>query len=558
MIINNKSRIWIFVLFVLQSQLGEAQNKPESFKNKTPKLVVGIVIEEMRYEMLLRYWDSFGNEGFKRIIDNGSLCTNAKFNYLITQNSVGHATIVTGTNPAYHGIIANTWYNRLTDKVIYSTDDTKFSIVNGNISLSNYSPQNILVSTIGDEIKIAYNEKSRVISVALNPVSSVISGGRFADYAFWFNDNDGTWITGSYYSDTLPNWAKEFNQKKFQDIYMNKSWSTINSLSDNYKSSLPDNSAFEIGFKNYRNTFPYELSFLKSKSGNHKYLKYTPYGNTYTKDFAASAIIGENLGKDEFPDFLSVSFSVTNYVGELFGPRSVEMEDTYLRLDKDLAHFIDFLDQEIGIENVLIYITSDRGVSDVPDYLISKKQNAGVFDGQQCVTLLNSYLSILYSEGEWIKMYYSRQFYINQKLLDKTGILASEIQSRIADFVVQYAGVANAIPASVLLSTNFESGINKKIQNSFNQKRSGDVLVNLEPGWIEKNGNIAASGSAYNYDTHVPLIWYGSNLSKSRIDYEIDMTDIAPTISWILKINSPNSSTGKPIVEIIQKNGKIQ
>jgi predicted AlkP superfamily pyrophosphatase or phosphodiesterase len=531
--------IWIFILSIVQCHLVIAQNQKESFKDKTPKLVVGVVIEEMRYEMLLRYWDSFGDDGFKKIIDNGSLCTNAKYNYLITQNSVGHATIVTGTNPSYHGIIADTWYNRLTDKVINSTSD-------------NFSPQNLLVSSIGDEIKIGFNEKSKILSVALNPVSSVISGGRSADYAFWYNDESGIWETGSYYTDSLPNWASEFNLKKFQDVYMKKSWATLNSLAENYHSSLPDQNLFEIGFKSYRSTFPYELQFLKSRSGNYKYLKYTPYGNTYTKDFAASAIIGENLGKDDYPDFISISFSVTHYVNELFGPRSVEMEDVYLRLDKDLAHFIGFLDQEIGLDNVVIYITSDRGVSDIPEYLLSKKQNAGIFDGQQCIALLNSYLNILYDEGDWVTMYYARQFYINQKMLDKTGVLASEIQSRIADFVVQYAGVANAIPAAVLLSTNFESGINKKIQNSFNQKRSGDVLLNLEPGWIEKNGGVTASGSAYNYDTHVPLIWYGGGISKSHIDSEIDMTDIAPTISWILKINSPNSSIGKPIVDIFQ------
>lgn len=544
--------ISILIALLYTINIGFAQDLTNNNQGKRPKLVVGIVIEEMRYEMLLRYWDSFGENGFKKIIDNGAFCTNAKYNYLITQNSVGQATIVTGTNPSYHGIISDTWYNRLTDKIVHSADDSRFNYVNGNVSLGNYSPNNLLVSSIGDEIKIAFNEKSKVISLALNPVSSVISGGRLANYAFWYNDENGAWTTGSYYSDSLPQWAKDFNNKKFQDIYMNKTWSSLKSLADNYKASLPDYSSFEIGFRNYRFTFPYELSFLKSRSGNYKYLKYTPYGNTYTKDFAASAIVGEQLGKDECPDFISVGFSVTNYVGELFGPRSVEMEDTYLRLDNDLSHFLQFLDDELGLENVLVYITSDRGVSDVPEYLGSKKQNAGIFDGQNCITLLNSYLSVLYRDGDWIKMYYSRQFYINQSLMDQSGVLASEVQSRIADFVVQYSGVANAFPASVLMSTNFESGINKKIQNSFNQKRSGDVLINLEPGWIEKNGNVTASGSAYNYDTHVPLIWYGWKVIKTKVDREIDITDIAPTVSWILKINAPNTSIGKPIIDIVK------
>lgn len=333
---------------------------------------------------------------------------------------------------------------------------------------------------------------------------------------------------------------------------MKRNWASMYSLSNNYKYSLPDNSNFEIGFRNYRYTFPYDLSYLRKRSGNFKYLKYTPFGNTYTKDFAISAIVNEDLGKDDFTDFLSISFAATNYSGELFGPRSVEMEDLFLRLDKDIEHLMSFIDDEIGLENVLVYITSDRGVSDVPEYLISKKQNAGVFDGAKAVTLLNSYLSILYQNGEWVKKYYSRQLYFNQQLIDKTGVNLEEIQDKVANFMVQFKGVANALPAHVINSTNFETGINKKIQNSFNQKRSGDVIINLEPGWIEKNGYVTKSGSGYEYDTHVPLIWSGWKIKNTRIDSPTEIIDIAPTIAWILKITSPNASVGNPIYDIIE------
>lgn len=520
--------------------------------NKPPKLVVGIVIEEMRYEMLLRYWDSFGENGFKKIINQGAFCTQTHHNYLITQNGVGQASIVTGTYPYHHGIISDSWYNRLTDKTIGCADESKFNLINGQISLGNYSPKNIMSSTIGDELKLATNDSSKVISISLNPVSAVISGGRLADYAFWFNHHDGGWITSNYYSATLPMWVKEFNAKGFQDVYMRKNWASMYSLNNNYKNSLPDNSDFEIGFSNYRYTFPYDLSYLRNRSGNFKYLKYTPFGNTYTKDFAVSVVVNEDLGKDSFTDFLSISFSATNYSGELFGPRSVEIEDIFLRLDKDIEHLISFLDDEIGLENTLIYITSDRGVSDVPEYLISKKQNAGVFDRDKAVTLLNSYLSILYRDGEWIKSYYSRQIYFNQQLVDETGVDLNELQNKVANFMVQFNGVANALPASIINSTNFESGINQKIQNSFHQKRSGDVIINLEPGWIEKDGNVTKSGSGYEYDTHVPLIWYGWRVKPIRIDEPTEIIDIAPTISWILKITSPNASVGNPIFEIIE------
>ena len=536
----------IFILYGFG--LLQAQNQ----FNKPPKLVIGIVIEEMRYEMLLRYWDSFGENGFKKIINEGAFCTQTYHNYLITQNSVGQAIIVTGTYPNYHGVISDTWYKRLTDKTIGCADDSKYNLINGEILLGNYTPNNIITSTIGDELKLATNDSSKIISISLNPVSAVISGGRLADYAFWFNDHDGGWITGNYYSDTLPVWVKEFNAKGFQEVYMRKNWASMYSLDNNYKNSLPDNSDFEIGFRNYRYTFPYDLSYLRNRSGNFKYLKYTPFGNTYTKDFAVSAIVKENLGKDDFTDLLLISFSATNYSGELFGPRSVEMEDLFLRLDKDLEHLVSFLDDEVGLENTLIYITSDRGVSDVPEYLISKKQNAGVFDGAKAVTLLNSYLSILYKEGEWVKTYYSRQIYFNQALIDESGVDLREIQNKVANFMVQFTGVANAIPATVLNSTNFESGINQKIQNSYHQKRSGDVIINLEPGWIEKNGNVTKSGSGYEYDTHVPLIWFGWKIKTNRIDEPTEAIDIAPTISWILKITAPNAAIGKPIYKIVK------
>jgi len=535
--------ISLFIFSVVYSQ--------KKFSNP-PKLIVGITIEEMRYEMLLRYWDAFTDDGFKQVIDEGALCTQVHHNYLITQNAPGHATIVTGTNPSYHGIIADRWYDKLSKKYIGAADEKKYNLMNGRITFGNFTPENLLASSIGDELKLATNDSSKVISIATNPVSSVISGGRLADYAFWFNDENGKWITGNYYIDSLPEWVHEFHEKDFRNIYMKQTWSTLYSLEENYQSSLPDDNPFEIGIRLYRYTFPYDLNYLKNRSGNYKYLKYTPFGNTYTKDFAISTIIGENLGKDNFTDFLNVSFSASSYAGDLFGPRSVEIEDVFLRLDRDIKHFIDFLNNHIGIENVLIYITSDRGVADVPEYLKYKKQNAGIFEPQKALSLLNSYLSILYGDGDWIDFYQSGQLYINQQMIDQSGVVLSEIQEQAAGFLVQYSGVADAVPAMSLINSQFTAGVKEKMQNSFHQKRSGDVIVNLEPGWIEKDGKTTGSGSGYNYDTHVPLIWYGWKVKNSRIDENIETTAIAPTIAWILKITSPNASIGKPVYQIIE------
>ncbi|MDY6799679.1 MAG: alkaline phosphatase family protein [Bacteroidota bacterium] len=540
---------WIFIFVFIFSFLMVHGQK--HFKNP-PKLIVGITIEEMRYEMLLRYWDTFTNNGLKKIINEGAFCTQVHHNYLITQNAPGQASIVTGTYPSYHGIIADQWYDKLGKKEVGAGDEKKYNLMNGRISLGNFSPKNLLASTIGDELKLSLGDSSKVISIATNPVSSVISGGRLADYAFWFNDEDGKWITGNYYIDSLPEWVDDFHEKDFRNIYMKQTWSTLYSLEQNYQSSLPDDNPFEIGIRLYRYTFPYDLNYLKNRSGNYKYLKYTTFGNTYTKDFAISTIIGENLGKDNFTDFLNVSFSASSYAGDLFGPRSVEIEDIFLRLDRDIKHFIDFLDNHLGLENVLIYITSDRGVSDVPEYLKYKKQNAGIFDPQKALLLLNSYLSILYGDGEWVDFYQSGQLYINQQMIDQSGVVLSEIQEQAAGFLVQYSGVAEAVPAMSMVTNQFTAGIKAKMQNSFHQKRSGDVMVNLEPGWIEKNGKATGSGSGYNYDTHVPLIWYGWEVKNSRIDQSIGITDIAPTIAWILQITSPNACVGSPIYQIIE------
>jgi predicted AlkP superfamily pyrophosphatase or phosphodiesterase len=519
--------------------------------NNPPKLIVGITIEEMRYEMLLRYWDAFTDDGFKQLIDEGALCTQAHHNYLITQNASGHASIVTGTYPSYHGIISDHWYDKLGEKSVGAADEKKYNLVNGRITLGNFTPKNLLASTIGDELKLATNDSSKVISIAANPVSAVISGGRLADYAFWFNDENGQWITGNYYNDSLPEWIHQFHEKDFRNVYMKQTWSTLHTLEKNYQSSLPDDNPFEIGIRLYRYTFPYDLNYLKNRSGNYKYLKYTPFGNNYTKDFAISAIIGENLGNDDFTDFLSLSFSASSYAGDLFGPRSVEIEDIFLRLDRDIKHFIDFLDNYIGLENVLIYVTSDRGVADVPEYLKYKKQNGGVFDPQKALSLLNSYLSILYGDGDWVKYYQSGQLYLSQQMIDQSGASLNEIQEQAASFLVQYSGVADAVPTMSMVKNQFTLGGKGKMQNSFHQKRSGDVMVNLEPGWIEKDGKATGSGSGYNYDTHVPLIWYGWKVKNTRIDESMDINDIAPTLAWILQITSPNASVGKPIYQII-------
>ncbi len=515
-----------------------------------PKLIVRVVVEQMRYEMLLRYWNKFEKDGgFRKMVNQGISCKNASLGYAITERSSGFATISTGTDPSGHGVIADYWYDRLTDKNIFSVEDMEFEPVGSKTDNgeTGYSPQKLFSTTFGDELKMM-NEKSKVYSVSLNPVSSVLGNGKLSDGAFWFHDKNGNWITSSYYMDSLPVWTREFNEKGLQEIYMNKYWHKLMPDS-NYTMSFPDENEAEEGFLLlYQKKFPYNLSTLKNKSRSYKYLKYTPFGNTYTKDFALSLIKNENLGKDNHTDLLSLSFSSSSYVNEIFGPRSIEMEDLFLRLDQQLKHLLTFIDEELGRENVLVLLTADRGCSDPKEYRTMKGLSSKKFNPGQGITLLNSYLSIIYEEGNWIKAYANRQLYLNHGLIDQRGYDIERFREQIARFMVKKSGVLHAITASTLSNSYFSSGLFSKLQKSYHPKRSGDILLALEPGTSEYP---KSTGSSFSYDNHIPLIWYGMDIKKGVSTKKVHLKDITPTLSILFNFPLPDASDGEPIKKVL-------
>lgn len=522
-----------------------------------PKLIVGIVVEQMRHDYINKYWDKFGEGGFKRLLNEGTYCKNANFNYLFTQTSPGHATIATGTTPSYHGIVSEEWYVRLKDKVVNAVADDKEKTVGGSYEAGRMSPRQLLTTTIGDEIRLASFNKSKVIGISLQGKAAILSTGQTANAAYWFDDETGNWITSSFYKSELPAWVKSFNDKKFQDLYMTRSWEPKFPLSDYANRCLPDDNKYDTGIEG-RKLFPYNLAqmgLLLDNKNKKKFnlLKYTPFGNTYTKDFAISTIVNDSLGKDDNTDLLMVSFSSTEYIGQNFGPESIEMMDAFLRLDEDLEHFLNFLDQELGKQNVLVFMTSDHGVAQNPDYLADKGIPVGFFSQNSALSLLKSYLNAVYGRGEWVKTYYAQQLYLNRDLIEDSKFNLADVQQKVAQFMLQFTGVANTVTATTLQTAYFPDGVFSKIQRSFNQKRSGDVLINLDPGWIEKNGITTTHNSAYSYDTHVPLIWYGWKVKRSTIFEAVDMVDIAPTISYFLNIASPNATVGKPIIGLVSQ-----
>ncbi|MCD6566674.1 MAG: alkaline phosphatase family protein [Bacteroidales bacterium] len=543
---------YLVLLFFITLFNVSAQSGPKIPSGK-PKLIVGIVIEQMRYEYLPRYWDKLSENGFKKLINGGSFCRNARYNYLFTQSAPGHSTISTGSYPSEHGIVSNDWYNRLLDKKISATSDVRMLPVGGSFETGQNSPVNLLPSTFSDELKLFNNSHSKIIGIGMDPDAAILSTGHMADAAYWYDDKTGSWMSSSFYLDSLPGWVNEFNNKSLSDIYLEQTWKPLFPI-DEYIESQPDTSRYEKGIKNQR-IFPYDLDILSRIDRNkrdYSVLRCTPFGDTYINDFAITAILKEDLGKDDITDMINISFSVLDFIGHAFGPNSVEMEDAFLVLDRDLAHLLDFLEDTFGKENILVYLTAAHGVSASPELLESKGLATDKFASLKAISLLRSYLNVTYGEGDWVLGYYGQQIFLNRNLIEDSRLSLEDFQTRVAGFIIQFSGIANTVTSSTLQTTQFTGGIYEKIQNSFNQARSGDVIINLKPGWIEENGSVAEHNSAWSYDVHVPLIWYGWKVLRKEIYRRVDIIEIAPTLSYMLNISFPNASTADPIQEVMR------
>jgi predicted AlkP superfamily pyrophosphatase or phosphodiesterase len=525
-------------LLALAMQHASAQDRIER-----PKLVVGIVVDQMRYDYLYRFYDKFGKDGFRKLMSEGFLCRNTRYNYVPTYTGPGHAAIYTGTTPSVNGIIANDWYDRSKNDTVYCVRDSKSESVGAQGDAGRMSPRNLLSTTITDELKLATNSRSKVIGVSLKDRGAILPAGHMADAAYWFDSKSGNWISSSYYIKELPGWASSFNDQKQADQLLSQPWNTVNPP-ESYTASTADSVPFEAGIFGSRPVFPYNLPKLKGNS--YEIIRYTPFGNTITRKFAEEAVKGEQLGKGEETDFLAVSFSSTDYIGHAFGPNSVEIEDTYIRLDRELAEFISFLENHAGKSNVLVFLTSDHGVAHVPEFLSQRRIPSGVIETRALVDSLNRYLNGIFGPGV-VSCYINRQIYLNYPLMDQKRISAKEVQERIAAFLLRFRGISGTITSLTLRSSEFSKGNYSLINNGFNLRRSGDIIVSFEPGWFEGKKKGSTHGEPYTYDIHVPLLWYGWGIRKGSTVEPVSITDIAPTLAEMLHIEAPNGCTGQPI-----------
>jgi predicted AlkP superfamily pyrophosphatase or phosphodiesterase len=544
--------LYSLFLFLLINSSSQAQIN-RSIPSEKPKLIIEIVVSQMRFDYLNRYWNKFSDNGFKRLVNDGTYCRNARYNYLLTQPYPGLATISTGSNPSVHGIISDKWFSRYSGEEINAVYEEKVSTIGGSYFSGKYSAKNLVTSTFGDELRLS-NPHSKVISIALDAGSAILLAGHSANGIFWFDTEKGLWVSSSYFTETLPAWVDTFNTKGFAKLYTEREWKALQPI-ENYEeadtASVKSEEKKKTLLEKLKGMVNGVIGNPKPKTDFRSLLE-SPYGNLLTKDLAIAAIAGEDLGADEHTDLLCVTFSANRNIGGKYGPHSIEMEDTYLRLDKEMEHFLNFIDATVGLQNCLVVLTSDQGVASTPDYLEKSKIPGGYFDPQKAMILLKTYLNAVYGQGNWVVGYHDKQIYLNRKLIEDSNLKLEDVQQRVSDFMLEFSGVANSTTAHNLQNGQFANGIMVKFQNSFNQRRSGDVIINLEPGWVEQNGHVTSANSPYDYDAHVPLIFYGWKIKRKSVLEPVYMNNIAPTLSLLLGITWPNGSTGVPIKQILE------
>jgi predicted AlkP superfamily pyrophosphatase or phosphodiesterase len=524
---------------------------PTAYSFSQPKLVVGIVVDQMRYDYIRKYWDKFGNDGFKRLVKEGFNCKNTNYNYVPTFTGPGHSAIYTGVTPAVNGIISNDWYDRDSQKIIYCTADSSVKTVGSTSVAGKMSPRNLLAPAVGEELRKTSENKSKVIGIGLKDRGAILPAGHDANAAYWYDASNGNWITSSYYMKALPQWVIDFNKKESAKKYLYGYWTTLLPI-DQYKESDADDNVCEESFRGReRPTFPYLLDTLMKYNGGLGLLRSTPFGNSFTKDFAIETIRNENLGKGSAADMLCVSFSSTDYIGHQFGPQSVEVEDCYLRLDKDIAELLKFIDENIGKKNALVFLTSDHGAAESVPCLQKKNIPAGVVDEKTISDSLKKFYARTYNDSLLMKVSGFDVYLYKGEILERK-LRIREVENKTVEYLLKLDGIADALTLGDIQEQDYKDPIRAKIKAGFYEQRSGDLIFVLKENWVEGFHKGTTHGSPYEYDTHVPLLWWGYTVKPGSSDEMITITQIASTLSMILKIPAPGECKTQPIRQIFK------
>jgi len=519
-----------------------------------PKLVVGIVVDQMRWDYLYRYYDLYSDGGFKRMLNEGYSCGNTLINYLPSYTAVGHSSIFTGSVPAIHGIAGNDWIITKTGKSTYCTDDSTVQTVGASGNAGKMSPRNLMATTITDELRLATNFQGKVVGISLKDRASILPAGHHPNGAYWLDDPSGHFITSTYYRRELPDWVSNFNQQQFPEKLMSGQWKTLLPISD-YTQSTEDNVPWEgILPAADAPVFPYDLkaAYAKDKES----LRQTPFGNTLTLKFAEAAVAGEALGQDKVTDFLTINCASTDYSGHLVGPNAIEVEDVYLRLDKDLSEFFSYLDEKVGKGNYLVFLSADHGGAHAEGFMEHNKMPTGFTSDLK--TGLNKDLQQKFGVAKLATSFSNEQVHFNQALIEAHKIDMDALKKETVEYLRLQPEISFVMDAANPGRAGVPERIKDMIINGYNKERAGAIKIVYNSGMMSGHYKTGTThGSWYTYDTHIPLIFMGWKIPHGETNKTLHMTDIAPTIAALLHIQMPSGCIGDPITSITdQINGK--
>ncbi|QEC45517.1 alkaline phosphatase PafA [Pseudobacter ginsenosidimutans] len=545
-------KIFAFLALVLIVSQSFAQSKKgqHNVPNR-PKLVVGIVVDQMRWDYLYRYYDRYSADGgFKRLLHNGFTCENTFIPYTPTYTACGHTCVYTGSVPAIHGITGNNWYDNELKRTVYCAEDKSVKSVGTTTDAGVMSPKNMLATTVADELRLATNFRSKVVGVAIKDRGAILPAGHSANGAYWYDSKTGDFITSTFYMNDLPQWVKDFNSQRLVDKYYEQGWNLLYPA-NTYVQSTADEKPYEAKpFGSDQKGFPYDLKRFIGKS--YGSVSSTPYGNTLTAEMAKAAVINEQLGADEITDFLAVSFSSPDYIGHAFGPNSMEAEDGFLRLDKELGSLFDFLDNKVGKGQYLLFISADHGVSHVPGFNNENRLPGGTVDDGKWLKELEPKLQAAFGSSKLITGSWNNMVTLNHGLIDSLKLDERAVKKLIVDYLSHQPGVSRAFALDDLNTIPLNETIRARINNGYYPRRCGDIQFVLQPAYFDGGSTGTTHGLWNPYDSHIPLVWYGWGVKPGKTNRETYMTDIAPTIAAMLRIQMPSGNVGHVISEVAE------
>jgi len=538
---SNNWRLLLLSLFVFFILPASAQQLSK------PKLVVTLVVDPLSPQWIDKYNQHFGEGGILKLLNQGYEFRNASTGQFLANRASSISTISTGAPASIHGIVGQSWYDRLKKDETFSTEDYQSADFVNFGQGGRHSPHHLLVTTLGDQIKL--HTQGKVISISLEPEAAILGGAHRTDGTFWFDSQSGSWTSNSRFIPKLPDWVIDFNNQNHGDQILKKEWELI--TGPNYFSSAqPDSNPFEIGLYGDYTSFPYKLSRMKKNTteGQYEILKHTPFGNEFLAEFAISAIENEDLGNDEHTDYLSLTFTSFNKIIKNYGSDSQEAADAIVRLDMEIQHILYVLKESLGKENFVVILTGTHGSSMNIDHASSQGLPAGKFRARNAIALLNSYLSAIYGENYWIESYIDQQFYLDHTIIDQNQIPISEIQEKSARFLTQFKGISNAYTANQLNMMSVYSSEGSCFLDAYHTKRSGDILINLQPGWIQDGDFVTDHLSTYAYDQKVPLVFYGVNIPVGFTNDPVYLKNISSTVCDICNLPLPSGNQGKSLL----------